>query len=340
MQREEQVSLADHTTLHIGGHARYFCTVTTREELREALQWARAQGERWCVIGEGSNILFEDTGFPGLIIKNAINGITHTASPAGITLTVGAGVLLDDLVAYTTHEGWWGLENLSGIPGTVGATPVQNVGAYGVEIGDLITEVAIYDSANDVFGTLTKESCGFAYRHSIFKEPAGAHLVVVGVSLCLPHAAGPQITYRDLAVATKDTDSDALTPAEVRNHVIHIRAGKFPDWHVVGTAGSFFKNPIVPRDVYERMVRTYPDIPAHAEADGRMKLSLGWILDHVCHLRGVRDGAVGLYEKQALVLVNYGNATAHEVRTFAQKVSACVQEKIQIAIEWEVTDKK
>ena len=334
MQIREGVALKDHSTFHVGGPADFFVAVSSKEELREALVWAQSKGIAWHVIGEGSNILFPDAGVRGLIIKNGIGGITHTQSAEGVTLAVGAGVLLDDAVRYACMEGWWGLENLSAIPGTVGATPVQNVGAYGVEVADRIAQVSVYDVKTDTFSVLSPEDCRFSYRHSLFKEEEGARYVVCEVLFFLSHMYGPMLGYRDLLPL--EEGKNTLTPLRVREEVTVIRSKKFPDWHVVGTAGSFFKNPTVTKDVYAELCTTYPELPAHETQDGHMKIALGWVLDHVCGLKGVREGCVGTFAAQALVVVAYEGATAEDIFSFTEKIRTCVEEKCGIVIEREV----
>lgn len=333
---EKKISLKEYSTFHIGGDAEYFTIVRTKEELREAIQWARTKGCVWRVIGEGSNILFGDNLLKGLTIKNAIKGISISKQEESVDITANAGESLDAVVAYACSHGWWGLENLSHIPGTVGATPIQNVGAYGVEIAHILHSVLVYDSESDAFKILTSSDCLLGYRHSLFKEEAGKKYVICNVSFLLPYSAGPSILYRDLALYFKDTRKE-LTPTDVREAVIAIRSKKFPNWHTMGTAGSFFKNPIIHSEAFRELQARYPGVVGHVTSSGQVKVALGWILDHVCQVRGVREGAVGTYDAQALVVVNHGNATAEEVMLFAKKISSNVKEKTNINIECEVT---
>ncbi len=337
MNVEHNVPLSEHSTFHIGGPAEFFTRAESEDALIEAVRWARSEGVSWRVIGHGSNMLFADQGMKGLTIQNAHAGIRFEEQGSGVLLTVASGTSLDALVAFVCEKGWWGLENLSGIPGTVGAVPVQNVGAYGVEVAELIRSVKAYDTEEDVLKTLSPEECSFSYRHSLFKEPAGARYVITEVSFFLSKDAGPRMGYRDIQEYFKDAEAEHLKPQDVRRAVIEIRSRKFPDWNVYGTAGSFFKNPIISEDAWHALRHTYPELPGHVAGEHIVKVPLGWILDHVCALRGAREGAVGTYGTQALVIVNYGGATADDITRFAQKIMSCVKEKTNIVIEWEVT---
>jgi len=337
MHIEERISLKKYSTFHIGGLAEFFTTAFSKEELREAILWARERGVVWRVIGEGSNILFSDSMVLGLTIRNVVRGIEEEVGATDIRITVGAGETWDALVVYTCEKGWWGLENLSRIPGTVGATPIQNVGAYGVEVADSIESVLVYDTDEDVFVALSKEECHFGYRHSLFREKEGMKYVVCSVVFVVPKESGPQCAYRDLALYFKDTKKELLTPRMVRDAVSEIRSKKFPDWNVYGTAGSFFKNPIIDAVLFETIKKDYPELSGYTMSDGRIKVPLGWILDHVCHLRGVQEGLVGTYEAQALVIVAQEGATAENILAFTQKIAECVKEKTNISIEHEVT---
>jgi UDP-N-acetylmuramate dehydrogenase len=252
-----------------------------------------------------------------------------------VHLKVGAGEELDTMVASTVAAGWWGLENLSHIPGTVGAVPVQNVGAYGVEVAALIVSVTVYDLELKAVRELTPAQCQFSYRHSVFKEPAGKSLIIIAVTFALSRVPVPRLTYAELANRVAATGA-VPTPALIRSEVIAIRAAKFPDWKTVGTAGSFFKNPIVPSPVVAQLRATYPELPCYPAAPGYEKCSLGFILDKVCGLRGYRVGHVRLYEQQALVLVAESGASAAEIDAFATLVAARVFEKTGITIEREV----
>lgn len=329
------VPLASYTTLKVGGEAEYFATVATNDELETVITWAKTNDIGCRVIGGGSNILVSDSGVAGLVIQlNYLERKSQLDSKRNIVLaTFGAGVMFDDCVAETVKEGWWGLENLSHIPGTVGATPIQNVGAYGVEVADLIEYVTVYDTQAERVLELTAEECEFGYRTSRFKTNDAGRYIVLSVTFCLHLTARPVVTYKDLAFMTDVTD---LTPTQVRTAVIKIRAGKFPDWQVVGTAGSFFKNPIISTAKANALLENFPELPVYPVDKLTTKVSLGYILDKICQLRGYQVGRVRLYEQQALVLVAESGATAAQVSDFADYIADKVYEATGIKIEREV----
>lgn len=308
--------------------------VQTEAELEEACAFARAKELPILVLGGGSNVLVPDEGVSAVVIKNAITGIDATTTDSEVQITVGAGEVFDDLVSRTVSEGWWGLENLSHIPGTVGATPVQNVGAYGVEMADLIVSVRVYDYVNQVWQTLSAHDCQFDYRTSLFKTDAGANYIITYVTFILRPTPSPTLTYRDLEPLQAHVE---ITTQQVRDAVIEIRSKKFPDWTQVGTAGSFFKNPIIEKSHYTRLCEAFPCLPGYEVGDDLIKVPLGYVLDKVCHIKGTQHGKVGTYDAQALVLIAERGATANDVIAFAKKITQTVFEKTNITIEWEVT---
>lgn len=333
-QLAEKVSIAAYTTFHVGGVADYVITVTDIEGLRDALSWARQQVSLpLLVLGGGSNVVMSDEGYRGVVIINRIHGYAYTHDAGGEVVTIGAGEVLDDAIARLAADGYWGLENLSAIPGTVGATPIQNVGAYGVEVSDVVVSVSAVHKDSGEQRVFARDECGFGYRDSFFKKPEGRAWIITEVTFRVTKTYAPVLTYKDLAPLVSET---LVTPEQVRAAVIAIRSKKFPDWRTVGTAGSFFKNPLIGADMYHALQVRYPDIPGYLQADGQVKVSLGWILDHVCSLKGYREGLVRLYEAQALVMVAERGATAAEIATFASRVEAIVFEKTGIVIEREV----
>lgn len=338
---KEEVSLAPYTTMNVGGPAEFFAVAKNEEDIRAFFIEAKERSLPVTIIGGGSNVLINDEGLKGLVIKNEIEGISYEEIGDDVLVTAGAGVWWDDLVKETVVKGLWGMENLSSIPGTVGATPIQNVGAYGIEVAELIHGVRVYDSLEDAFKIMTSEECCFGYRDSIFKTKEGKRFVVVGVTYVLSKTAKPRLEYKDLAERFSGAGASVQvsftpTPADIREAVIEIRKKKFPDIKAVGTAGSFFKNPIVSKEEGDTLHLLYPELPLYPQSNGRVKVSLGFILDKICGLRGYREGSVGLYDNQALVLVNYENASAKDIADFAKKVSEKVFAKTKIVIEPEV----
>lgn len=331
---EEQAPLRSYTTLKTGGVARYLVTVADRSDIAEAFAFVASHNLPYCIIGGGSNLLAPDEGFPGVIIKVALTGQRYDVDEDGsVLLSAAAGEEFDAVVALSVRSGYWGLENLSAIPGTIGATPVQNVGAYGVEVKDLIESVEVYHIPSGTFRSFTNAECRFGYRDSFFKREEGREYLITEVRMRLSTVPIRRLQYRDLAARFANSEP---TLSEIRTAVTEIRAAKFPDWRVLGTAGSFFKNPIVSHAVASELQRSYPELPVFPVDAETTKVSLGYVLDKVCGLKGYRRGAVGLFEAQALVLVNYGGATTADITAFVAEVSEIVRAKTSIVIEPEV----
>ena len=322
------------TTLKVGGDARYFCLADNLNDLKEAFAFAKHEKVPILILGGGSNLLIDDKGFDGLVIKINFLGLDFCEVGDSAEVIAGAGENWDSFVATTVEHQLSGLENLSGIPGTVGATPVQNVGAYGVEVKDLINWVEAVNLETGEVKKFSNRECHFGYRDSFFKTLAGKKFVIVRVSYLLGRKFQPRISYTDLA--SYFADQRPVSADEVRVAVLKIRAGKFPDLSKIGTAGSFFKNPIVHHSVASRLKSRYPELPTFSHQGEHVKVSLAWILDKICLLRGFRHKSTGLFEKQPLVLVNYGEATAEEIKNFSQMVKNKVQDATGIEIEEEV----
>lgn len=336
---QEGVYLAKYTTFKIGGKARFFCVVTDEQELLEAVTFAKEKSFKIFILGGGSNILVSDYGFDGLVIKMDFKGIKIISDDKrSVILSVGAGENWDDLVAYTVDNNLSGIENLSAIPGTVGAGPVQNIGAYGSEIRETLVGVRVLDTSSMKFVDMGNADCRFAYRDSVFKHEKGKY-IITRVDLKLNRDGQVNIDYKDLAsyFSTRDLKNNSKpTLQEVRQAVIEIRASKLPDLNKWGTAGSFFKNPIISTEKLFELKKQYPDLPTFPELDGRVKVSLGWILDKVCNVKGVSIGGARVYEKQALVLVGKTGTTSEEVKKLAQELMKRVKDKVGIDIEPEV----
>lgn len=331
---EEHVNLVKYNTLQTGGKARYFTRVKSEVEVKAAAIFAQQKSLPLLCLGGGSNVLIDDEGFPGLVILNELKGREYEKNNDIITLTCGSGEVLDEVVAETVAKGYWGLENLSAIPGTVGATPVQNVGAYGVEVSQLISKVETIDLESGETKIFSNQECNFGYRDSFFKSDAGKKYFITKVFFVLKENATPQIAYADLQKYFSDS-LPAITA--VRTAVIAIRSQKFPDWKIVGTAGSFFKNPFISMTEADRLKKLYPELPVYELGSDMAKIPLGYVLDKVCGLKGYKVGTVGLFPAQALVLVNYGGATASEIKNFAAEIAEKVFVKTNIIITPEVT---
>jgi UDP-N-acetylmuramate dehydrogenase len=305
--------------------------------LIEAVSLAQRENRRVLVLGGGSNILIPDAGFTGVVVKNEIMGKGIVPLGGGdFRLSVGAGESWDEVVAMAVEHGLYGIENLSAIPGTAGAAPVQNIGAYGSEIADVLVGVRALDTKTMKYVDLSREDCKLGYRDSIFKHKKGRY-IIVQVDLKLTKNGTVNISYKDLREYFAAKGNASPTLKEVRDAVIDIRWKKLPDWKLWGTAGSFFKNPIISKRRFDSIKKQYPDLPGYPELDGkRVKVPLGWILDHICHVKGTMVNNVGSYENQALVIVTKPGATATQVVERAKEIMDTVEKMTSIKIEAEV----
>ena len=290
--------------------------------------------EKWYVLGGGNNILFTRY-FDGVLLKPDIHGISVLAEDDdSVTVEAGAAVEWDDLVAWSVERGLWGAENLSLIPGTVGAAPVQNIGAYGAEAKDVVARVHWFDTERFRHGVLSAEECRFAYRDSIFKHELRGRSVITSVELRFGKRSAPNLGYGDLQRETAARGGATLD--NIRAAVCAIRRGKLPDTAVSGNAGSFFKNPVVSRAEAESLVGRYGEMPIYPAADPECrKLAAGWLIDRA-GMKGCRMGRVGVHDRQALVLVNFGGATGEEIMELAREVQRRVLDAFGIVIEPEV----
>ena len=331
----ENQSLKEYTTFKIGGPARFFCVVANEDELIEAIGFSKKNKIPFFILGGGSNILVSDAGFPGIVIKMEMMGVTFEEDGDVVKVVAGAGENWDKLVAQTVEMKLYGIENLTLIPGTVGAAPVQNIGAYGSEIKDSLESVYVLDVKNDEYKTLSNNDCKFSYRYSIFKEDPKRY-IVLSVTLRLKKEAKLNFEYKDLKEYLSFKKIKEPKLKHIRDALIDIRTRKFPDLRTHGTAGSFFKNIVTSPSKAKELVEKFPGMVVHPVNEKKVKIPLAWILDHVCGFRGVKKGNVGTYQNQALVLVNYGNATAQEITELAQKMVDVVYEKTGIEIFPEV----
>lgn len=331
MQVRSDVRLADLTTLAVGGPVERLVEVTDAEELVAAVREADEAGTPLLLLGGGSNVVAPDEGWPGDVVLVRSRGIERS----GDSLTVQAGHDWDELVAYTVENGLAGMEALSGIPGSTGATPIQNVGAYGQEVAQTITAVRVHDRAEKTERTLTPEECGFAYRDSRLKRDPG-RFVVLDVTFALhPGPMSRPVTYAELARTLGVEPGEPAPLAEVREAVLRLRRGKGMVWDPADpdsrSAGSFFTNPIVPEG---KAVEGCPSWPA---GDGRVKLSAAWLVQHAGFGRGTREGNVGTSSKHSLALTTEAGATAHELLAFAGRIVATVEERFGVTLEREPT---
>lgn len=324
--------LRQRNSFHVEEQAERLIEFDREEDLD--LIFGKGRPERWYVLGGGNNILFTRR-FEGTLIKPAATGITVIGEDADtVTLRAEAATDWDRMVAWCVERGLWGAENLSLIPGTVGASPVQNIGAYGAEAAGIIYRVHLYDTLRREHVTLEKADCRFAYRDSIFKHEMRGRTVITAVELRLGKHPSPNLAYGDLKAQVEARGGASI--ANIRNAVCAIRRSKLPDPDTLGNAGSFFKNPVVDNATAERLREEDPACPVYpVSAHGMCKLAAGWLIDRA-GLKGFRMGRVGVHERQALVLVNFGGATGNDVLALARYVQQRVFDSFGVRIEPEV----
>jgi len=330
---QSDVSLLPYNTFGIDAHAAFLAEFHNVAELQEALRSSVSPRIVW---GGGSNVVLRGD-YPGLILLNSVKGITIVRTfEHRVWVTVGGGEVWHDLVLWAVKNTLGGIENLSLIPGSVGASPVQNIGAYGVEIKDTFVRLEAVNLETGEKETFTKVQCRFGYRDSFFKHEGKGKYAIVSVTFSLSrHNHKINTNYGDIR---KQLEANGVTTpgiADVSRAVVAIRSSKLPDPAKIGNCGSFFKNPETDRSVLERLRATHPQAPAYDLPDGRVKIPAGWLIEQ-CGWKGKNMGNVGCYEKQALVLVNLGGATGAEVETLAKAIIASVEAQFGIRLEPEV----
>ena len=324
--------LRDLNSFHVEERADRIIEFDSKQDLDQIFAEG-ATPENWYTLGGGNNILFTQR-FAGTLLKPVGKGIKIKAQiDDSVIVEAEAGVEWDDLVAWSVERDLWGMENLSLIPGTVGAAPVQNIGAYGAEAKDVIERVPYFDVEDRKHHTLGCAECRFAYRESIFKHELKGRAIITSVEFRLSKSSQPSLGYGDLA---KEVElRGGATLKNIREAVCAIRQSKLPDTAVLGNAGSFFKNPIVNKEVSERLKAEYDSMPIYPVSEHKCKLAAGWLIDQA-GLKGYRKGNVGVHERQALVLVNFGGATGAEVIALSEEVRERVFAKFGINIDPEV----
>lgn len=326
--------LRRHHTFGTEANAYHYFEFTEAEDLKGFLETTVEWRNRpILILGEGSNLLFIND-FRGIVLYPNIPGIGVVHEDQNnIWLEAGAGVVWDDLVEYAVFNRWGGIENLSLIPGKVGAAAVQNIGAYGMEIQNRIESVTGFDLETLTEYTIDAVDCQYAYRDSIFKNQLKERFVITSVVFKLDKFPDFILNYGDLKAETEKLG--AITLRNIRKAVIGIRESKLPDPKVYGNAGSFFKNPIVEASLAEKLLAESPKMPHYPAQDGKTKLAAGWLIEQ-CGWKGFRRGDAGVHEKQALVLVNYGNATGKEIFDLSEEIRQSVIEKFGVELEREV----
>jgi UDP-N-acetylmuramate dehydrogenase len=329
---EEGASLKPLNAFGVPATAAWLARIHGAEDLRQLAADARLAGLPTLVLGGGTNILFVSD-FDGVVIRVEVDGVRAVGETADAWLyEAGAGVDWHDLVRGLLGRGVGGLENLALIPGTAGAAPVQNIGAYGVEIAERLHSVRLWDRDEGAERWMTPEQCGFGYRDSVFKNRLAGRAIILGVTLALPRRWQPVLGYAELDRELKSRGIALPGAADVFDAVCAIRRRKLPDPALIGNAGSFFKNPVVGRDQRDELIAKYPSMVSYGLAGGRCKLAAGWLIE-ACGLKGATRGRAGVFERQALVLVNRGGATGREILDLAREVQARVAEKFGVRLE-------
>ena len=335
MKEFQNHSLLQHTTFGIDAKASRYIEYYTEDELQGLLLDLR--NTPFLHIGGGSNLLFTQD-YEGTILHSGIKGISVEENGDEVLLRAASGEVWDDVVAYAVSNGWSGMENLSLIPGEVGASAVQNIGAYGVEAKDLITKVETLEVATGNKRVFTNEECQYAYRHSIFKQELKGQYIVLAVTYRLSKTFTPKLDYGNIRseLERQNIDLNTLTPAHIRQVIIDIRNAKLPDPKNLGNAGSFFMNPVISKELHMLLQNDLAlEIPFYEVDEYRVKVPAGWLIEH-CGWKGCKMGNVGVYEKQALILVNHGGASGNEVVQISDAICKDVKEKFGISIHPEV----
>lgn len=325
----QKVSLKNYSSLRVGGEG-YLVTVSSVEELKDAVVHAKTKGLRVHLLGGGTNSYFGEDLSDFLFIRMDLRGVDIQEGDEEVHLTIAAGEEWDDIVELSVDKGWWGIENLSHIPGTVGAAPVQNIGAYGAELSHVFECLTALDLTTQEQQVFRKEDCQFGYRESVFKYEKGRY-VILSVKLKLSKLKTPLLTYKPL----DSLSASDVTITDVRDLVVATRSAKLPDWHEYPNAGSFFKNAVVDLEAAEFLRPLYPDMPLIQVPEG-YKVPTAWLIEHVAQMKGVREGDLGTWPKQPLVIVNYGSATANDIDAFAGKIRERINNKTGIVLEQEV----
>lgn len=327
MQIQTQVQLKPFNTLSLDAIASHYCKIQSDDDLIQALDFAKQQQLNILILSGGSNMLLPEQ-IHALVLHMDIQGIELLDADDQVQrLRVGAGQSWHDFVLWTTQQGFYGLQNLALIPGLVGASPVQNIGAYGVEVGEFIESVEVYDRENHSFSSIKAADCDFAYRHSIFKDQPGRY-IITHIIFRLLKQPELKLNYGDLKTAV----GEEQTPENLERQVIQIRQSKLPDPKEYPNVGSFFKNPVVDLQFFDQIAQQFPNLPHYPQPNNQVKMAAGWLIDQ-SGWKGKQLGSVGMFHKQALVLVNYANASLKDVRATYQAVQADVQEKFGVLLE-------
>lgn len=335
MDIHTNIPLKNYTTMRLGGNARFMTDVRTPDEVATVCQNAIKQNLPIFILGGGSNIIVKDEGFQGIIIRNRIPGFEVIAEDSiGTTIKIGAGENWDEVVKRTVDMNLSGIEAMSAIPGTAGAAPVQNVGAYGQEVAETLVSLEAYDIQEGHFVALQNSDCGFSYRHSIFRGEASGRYVILSITLKLYKTVPQPPFYKAIQEYFDSHDITIFTPQAIRDAVIAIRTDKLPDPSITPNTGSFFKNAIIEEWQLNDLRKEYPDIPTYDMPDGRFKVPTGWLIEQT-GLKGQVLHGMKIHDKNALVLINESAKSYADLAAAREEIIGAVRDKFHIMIEQE-----
>lgn len=332
LEIQENVSLQGFNTLALNVSARYICEINTAEQIPAAFEFADQHQLPVLILGGGSNVVITGN-FSGLVVKMSLSGIDINEQGDTVFVTAEAGENWHHLVTECLHSGYYGIENLALIPGSVGAAPIQNIGAYGVELSDVLQSVSGWDRRNKKWGQLDKNQCGLAYRDSVFKRQQKDNFVITTVTLKLSKQASTKNSYQALQKSLQQQAISQPTPQQIADTVIAVRRRKLPDPAELANVGSFFKNPVVSEEQAEQLLSDFPDMVQYPQDDG-VKLAAGWLLEQA-GWKGKRMGAVGMHDQQSLVLINYDQGNGDDVIELANAIKNDILDTfgVQLTIE-------
>jgi UDP-N-acetylmuramate dehydrogenase len=331
---QQNISLKPYNTFGIDVRAKYFAEIKSEAQLAELFNNPILKTEKLLVLGGGSNMLFTED-FNGIVVKISIEGMRYVIEDHGVRVNAGGGVVWNDLVNYCVDHGFAGIENLSLIPGTVGASPIQNIGAYGVELKDVFSSCRAFEIASGQIKTFEYADCKFGYRDSIFKNELKNQYIITEVSFRLSKQAKLQTHYGAITAELQKRHIAEPTIADIAQVVAAIRVSKLPDPKTIGNAGSFFKNPIISKAQFDDLVAKFPDVVNYPAPDDKVKIAAGWLIEE-CGFKGKVVGETGTWKNQALVLVNHGHASGQEVYIFSEQIIETVYTKFGVMLEREV----
>jgi UDP-N-acetylmuramate dehydrogenase len=334
LQIQENISLKPYNSFGIDVKASYFAEIFSEKDLIELFQDELVKSEKLLIIGGGSNVLFTQD-YKGLVIKISIKGIQSGIIENKVRVTAGAGEVWNDFVNYCVEHHFAGVENLSLIPGTVGASPIQNIGAYGVELKDVFESCTAFEIKTGQVKTFNYSDCRFGYRESIFKGEWKGQYIITAVTFRLSSEAKINTSYGAIETELLNRGIEEPNIADVSAAVSHIRVSKLPDPSTIGNAGSFFKNPVIEKYEFADVVAKHPDVVHYPTADDKIKLAAGWLIEQ-CGWKGKVVGQTGTWKNQALVLVNHGGATGTEVYHFSEQIIDSVKSTFGVTLEREV----